>query len=474
MERLVRAVRGATTVDEDTPRQITERVTDLVNELLARNSIHHDDLVSIIFTATEDISRDVPGDGRPHDRARRCAADLRQGDLGGRGHAEVHPRPRPRLLGAWLAPSSIMSTWKGPGGCVTTCPSRRASIVGLGLIGGSIGLGLRACGWHVSGADLDESTAARAVGIGAVDVIGADPDAEVAFVCTPADAVAAAALDLLAGSPGAAVTDVCGVKGSIVGEVPEVRFVGGHPMAGSEQDGIAGAAADLFRGATWVLTPTAATDPDAFTRVRGVVSALGADVVALPPALHDRLVALVSHVPHLTAATLMALAADASVEQEALLRLAAGGFRDMTRIAAGRPGIWPAVCSDNAEAILEAMDALIERLVKMRAIVAAGDRQGLMAVLERARHARQNLPLRGPRPGLTVELRVPVPDRPGVLAEVTTLIGGLGVNIVDLEIAHSSEGASGVLVLAIDAAGADRVRDALSALGYRPSVGSME
>jgi prephenate dehydrogenase len=359
-----------------------------------------------------------------------------------------------------------------------TSPSRRAEIVGLGLIGGSIGLALRSRGWHVSGDDLDPRRAAQALSIGALDRVGEDAEAEIAFVATPASAVPAEARRLVAlrraagsAARGRAVTDVAGVKAQIVAEVDEPTFVGGHPMAGSEQEGLDGADGELFEGATWVLTPTPSTDSAAFSTVSSVVSSLGADVVALPPDRHDTLVALVSHVPHLTAATLMALAADTAEEHAALLRLAAGGFRDMTRIAAGHPGIWPDICTDNSAAILVAFDSLLERLAEMREIVATGDRKRLTELLEHARGARRNLPPRGPRPETTVELRVPVPDRPGVLAEVTTLIGELGVNIYDLEIAHSSEGPRGVLVMAIDAAEAEKVRLALAGVGYRPAVG---
>ncbi len=241
-------------------------------------------------------------------------------------------------------------------------------------------------------------------------------------------------------------------------------------MAGSEQEGIDGADPGLFDGATWVLTPTDATEPAAYARLLGVVSSLGADVIAMPAARHDDLVAMVSHVPHLTAAALMTMAADAAQEQRALLRLAAGGFRDMTRIAAGHPGIWPDVCVDNRAGITETLDLLLEALERMRAMVAGGDRDGILKVLERARDARMNLPSRVLHAEELVEVRIPVPDRPGVLAEVTMALGELSTNIYDLEIAHSAEGERGVLVLAIDATAAGVAVAALVGRGYRPAV----
>jgi prephenate dehydrogenase len=341
--------------------------------------------------------------------------------------------------------------------------------VGTGLIGGSIGLALRARGWHVTGRDRDAERARRAADLGALDAVGEDADAEVTFVATPVSAIAAEAGQALAATNGI-VTDVGSVKGPVVEAVGDSRFVGGHPMAGSEQEGVDGADAGLFEGAVWVLTPTVETEPAAYARLRAVVTSLGAEVVAVPPARHDALVAVVSHVPHLAAATLMRLAAERGEEQATLLRLAAGGFRDMTRVAAGHPGIWPDICVENRDAIVDALDRLVGELAGVRDLVAEGDRTGLLARLEGARTARLNLPRRAARAEDLAEVRVPVPDRPGVLAEVTTLAGELGVNIADLEIAHSAEGDRGVLVLLVEAGAADGLRDALAGRGYRPST----
>src|SRR3954462_1524971 len=291
---------------------------------------------------------------------------------------------------------------------------RRAQVVGTGLIGGSIGLALKASGWHVTGTDRNEAFAARALELGAIDAIGDDPEAELTFIATPVGTVAAVAAD----RPGV-VTDVGSVKASIVEAVANPRFVGGHPMAGSEQEGVDGSRADLFQGAVWVLTPVASTDPEAHALVRSVVSSFGADVVELPPERHDALVAVVSHVPHLTAVSLMGLAAERSEEHVALLRLAAGGFRDMTRIAAGHPGIWPDICAENRSASSDMLDRLIAGPVDMREIVDKADRDALLGLLERAHVARRNLPARIAHPDELCDVRVPVQDRAGVLADVT-------------------------------------------------------
>lgn len=346
---------------------------------------------------------------------------------------------------------------------------QRALVVGTGLIGASVGLALRRAGWLVSGVDLVPGVAADALRRGAIDRDGDDPGATLAVVATPVRAIADVVRRLLedpSRRDDLVVTDVGGTKGSLVKEVDHPRFVGGHPMAGSEQIGVAGARPDLFVGASWVLTPTDVTDPSAYARVRAVLAGFGAQVIALAPDHHDALVAVVSHVPHLTAAALMDLAAGVAERHAALLPLAAGGFRDMTRVAAGHPGIWPDICEDNAPAIVATLDSLIEALSAMRRRVAEGDRASLLQVLERASVARRALTDRAAVPEALAEVRVPVPDRPGVLAEVTTLAAELGVNIVDLELAHSVEGSLGVLVLVVDGGVAPRLVEALIGRGH--------
>lgn len=384
-----------------------------------------------------------------------------------------------------------MSISKAPGDSVTTSPTEvgtppsplrtasgnapplaagRAMIVGTGLIGGSVGMALQELGWHVSGVDLAPGVAARAVSLGALSVEGEDPDAELVVVATPvhaAGAIITEYLDRPGRRPDAIVTDVGSVKGPLVAAVDHPSFVGGHPMAGSEQVGVEGASADLFVGATWVLTPTALTDPAAYTRIRSLLTEMGAVVVDLAPAQHDALVAVVSHVPHLAAATLMDLAANLGEEHAALLQLAAGGFRDMTRIAAGQPNIWPDICDDNAEAIVATLDLLLEALTDMRRRVADRDRDSLLAVLGRAALARRALSERTPQAEDLVEVRVPVPDRPKVLAEITTLAAELGVNIFDLEIAHSVEGDRGVMLLVVAEDATAKLQAALTDRGYR-------
>jgi prephenate dehydrogenase len=346
---------------------------------------------------------------------------------------------------------------------------RRANVVGLGLIGGSIAVALRTRGWHVSGRDADPGRATQAVERRIIDVAGLDADAEITFVATPVGALADAVRAVLTETTGL-VTDVGSVKTPVAEAVDDPRFVPGHPMAGSELIGLDGADADMFVSAVWVLTPRPNTPDSAFTAVASIAAELGADVVAVPARAHDALVAVVSHVPHLTAATLMTLADERAEDHAALLRLAAGGFRDMTRIASGHPAIWPDICAENRDAILTTLDQLIDGLSRMRQLVGTGDRAGLTALLERARHARSNLPARSVRPEELSEVRVPIPDRPGAAAEVFTLAAELGVNIDSFEVVHSLEGTSGVAVLLVDAGRAELFRGGLLARRFKPSI----
>ena len=346
---------------------------------------------------------------------------------------------------------------------------RWANVVGLGLIGASIALALKGRGYMVAGSDRDDSVAAEALSRGIIDAIDLVRECDVTVVATPVTTIAREVERALQATTGI-VTDVGSVKGHVSATVTDGRFVPGHPMAGSELDGLDGADAAMFEGAVWVLTPTAATTDDAFAFVAGLVTGMGAEVVALDAVTHDEVVAIVSHVPHLTAATLMQVADDHSEEHLALLRLAAGGFRDMTRIASGRPGIWIDICDQNRSAILKGLDAVIGGLVSMREIVANGDSAGLLARLDRARRARMNLPASaGPTEDLS-EVRIPIPDRPGASADVFTLSGQLGVNIYDFEVVHSIEGDRGVIVTVVSTAHADTFRGGLLARGFRPAV----
>ncbi len=347
--------------------------------------------------------------------------------------------------------------------------NRRAHVVGLGLIGASIARALSETGWVVTGTDADAEVLTAALDASVVASSEFNDDVTLVVVATPAGVVPAIVRDYLERSLNShlIVTDVAGVKGAIVEEVSDPRFLAGHPMAGSEQRGLAGARADLFRGCTWVLTPTSATLPATYTTLHGILRELGANVVAVSADDHDRLVAVASHVPHLLAGALMNEATRVAEQDAVLLQLAAGGFRDMTRVAAGDPGIWPDILFENRDAIVQSLLALEERLARLRKALNSDDHDAIASDLAQAAFARRQLPGRALSSENLAYLRVAVSDQPGVLAAVTMAASEMLVNIYDIEIAHGIEGSSGTLLLAVDALQADMFSGALSERGFQ-------
>lgn len=347
----------------------------------------------------------------------------------------------------------------------------RAHIVGLGLIGGSIAMALRRSGWVVTGQDLDPFVTEMAIKQSVIS--GSEPDnPQIVFIATPSQYVASIAQSFLVANsdPELIVTDVAGVKESIVEAVNDARFVGGHPMAGSEMKGLEGSRQDLFDSATWVLTPTDQTPADTYARLHAVVASMGAAPLALPAQVHDRLVAMASHVPHLVAGALMNEASHMAESDGALLRLAAGGFRDMTRISAGEPEIWPNVLFDNQAAVVDGLDRVIGRLQRIRQVISHHDRESLLTELSKAAVARRDLPGRASIAHDLVIVRIPIDDRPGMLASITTLASNQNVNIFDIEIVHGVEGQSGLLELSIERDDAVRLSASLVDAGFKAVV----
>lgn len=357
----------------------------------------------------------------------------------------------------------------------------RVAVIGTGLIGASLGLAVRRAGLtrHVAGYDTDPDELAGAVERGAVtepasSAAAAVADADIVWLAVPASAVPHVAAEVgPAMASGAILTDAASVKSRVVDALqaaapPEVHVIGGHPMAGSAEVGAAHASAELFVGATWLLTPTTHTDAEAYRRLHGMVAALGARVIAVAPERHDLLVAVVSHLPQLAATTLMNLAADRARDDHAgLLLLAAGGFRDATRVAASNPDLWLDICAENREAIVAVLDEYRDRIDALRTSLAKAEDAQLRDELAAARAARRDMPRKTVPEGSLVELRLAIPDRPGVLAEVTTTVGRAGVNIEDLGIEHAPEGGQGrlLLVLAGEEAAAT-ARRALESHGF--------
>jgi prephenate dehydrogenase len=358
--------------------------------------------------------------------------------------------------------------------------SERIAVLGTGLIGTSIAMAAVRRGDAVAGFDPDAAVlhraGDRATGLRrAAGVRDAVSDATVVFVCAPVERAATVSIEALEAAGGAVVTDVASVKSPVVLEVERratpgrgSRFVGGHPMGGSERSGPDGASPALLDGAVWVLTPSADTDPSATERLSSWIGGVGARVVVMDAARHDRLVAFVSHLPQVASTALMEVAASEEAGEPDILLLAAGGFRDLTRLASSNPRLWSEILLANRAATAEAIERYAERLLALRDSVAGGLGGDVERTFAAAKQARLSLAAKPTvKTGVAV-LQVPVPDRPGVLGELAAALGTADVNIEDLQIVHSPEGGRGTVHLTVAAASADAAARALEASGFDP------
>jgi len=334
---------------------------------------------------------------------------------------------------------------------------RRIAVVGFGLVGASFAAAVRAAypDTRVLAVDIDERTLAEAVERGwATD--GALPDdpaferfvgdgCDLVVLATPVGAAERYFEDLARWDYRGIVTDTASTKARITALAERVlphpeNFVPGHPMAGSEVNGIEGARPDLFKGAHWILCPDADTPAEHFPRLHELVTSIGARVIALPREDHDEAVAVVSHVPHIMASSLVQLASRHADDQQALMRLAAGGFKDSTRIAAGSPELWCGIAFDNKDALSDGLDEIQGIIGAFADALASDDRAALTALLADAAAARRALPVAWvPSTERLLEVRIPMEDRPGVVAEVTTVTSSVGCNIQSIEIDHVTE-----------------------------------
>jgi prephenate dehydrogenase len=349
----------------------------------------------------------------------------------------------------------------------------RLGIVGTGLIGASVGLAAKRAGVErVTGYDSAETTAATALERSAIDDVAADlgglAPAELVVVAVPVIALPGVIGAVLAHDHWT-VTDVGSTKAVVAANASDAaRFVGGHPVTGSEAHGPEHATAELFDGATWFLTPTTQTEPERYRLVHGFVSSLGATPVAIDAEAHDRLVALTSHMPHALANVLVNQAGSERIDGHEPLAAAGGSLRDMTRVAGANPRIWVDIFLDNADVLADALADHRGRLEQVERALRKRD-AGFLAkwIGEAALNRRKMLADAYPDPGSLQQLRVHVPDRPGVLAGITQALGAERINIEDFELHHMSPDRGGTLTVLIT--GEDEARRAaelLEAQGY--------
>jgi prephenate dehydrogenase len=350
----------------------------------------------------------------------------------------------------------------------------RIALVGVGLIGGSIGLAARErLGATVAGYDSSDEALQIAAGRGAIDRVCADvkeavSDAEAVFVAVPVGALRHTISATLDAAPaGCVISDVGSTKRAIVAALEDTRFVGGHPLAGAETSGVQHARADLFDGATWYLTPTPTTSGILYERLHRLLRSLGARPVAIEPEVHDTILATVSHLPHVLANVLVSQAAQTLAAGGERLPATGPSFRDATRVAGASSRIWTDIYLSNRDALIAGIDETIARLTRVRESLDATDAAQVTAWNDDAAANRRRLLEAQLAGGPLFELRASVPNRPGVVAQLALELGRAGVNIPDMALYPAPDMSEGVVALWI--AGeeqAARAEELVRSLGF--------
>ena len=360
-------------------------------------------------------------------------------------------------------------------------------IVGMGLIGASIAGAVRKA-WpdvRIAGLDTDERTRGIALQKGLVDEALADTDerfaqllaheCDLVILATPVDADEPYLRAIADSGYAGVVTDTASTKVRVSTMADEIlrfpqNFVPGHPMAGSEVNGIDGARDDLFQGAYWILCPDEATPPEHIPALHELVTGLGARMITIPRDQHDRAVAVVSHVPHFVASSLVALATRAADDQRSIMRLAAGGFKDTTRIAAGSPSLWCGIAFDNADQVMTGLRDMQGILGSFADALEAGDRETLTRMLKESADVRRSLPAAWvPSSERLLEVRIPISNHPGAVAEATAIASEAGCNIQSIEIDHVTEDRAFLSMILTDEGDIGQLSANLIGAGYAVS-----
>jgi prephenate dehydrogenase len=357
----------------------------------------------------------------------------------------------------------------------------KVAVCGVGLIGGSIGLAARRrLEADVVGFDPAADAVSRAVELGALTsgagtIAEAVGGADLVFCAAPVGHLPDLVREALDGSGAeTVVTDVGSTKQELVDGVASHsdagRFIGGHPIAGAETAGVENARAELFEGARWYLTPSGQAGGIHYDRLQRAIADLGARPQAIDPELHDRLMATVSHLPHVIANVMVAQAEVAISDEGERLPEVGRSFRDTTRVAGANPAIWKDIFAANSHAVAAEIDRAVERLREAADLIRAGDLSAIEAWQDRAAGARGRLLDSSASGGLLTELRVTVENKPGVVAEIALALGRAGVNIEDMALQPAADVRTGAISLWVAGAeDADRAVEIMHELGHSAS-----
>ncbi len=372
-------------------------------------------------------------------------------------------------------------------------PFRKVVIIGVGLIGGSVAAAMKECDDApvTIGIDCNAETLERAKAQGVLDEYALVDDPRVdewlssgacdlVIIATPVHAARQWFERLEACGYDGIITDVASTKAVITGYADEVLsrpdlYLPGHPMAGSEANGFGAARADLFQGAYWILCPEGDKQDEVFLKLYETFSALGARIISISREQHDSAIAIVSHVPHMVASSLVELAGNHVDERKELLRLAAGGFKDSTRIAAGSPELWCGIALDNSEALSQGLHEVGQIIERFETAIREGDAETLTTMLEDSARLRRSLPAKWiPDSAKLTQVRIPMTDHPGIIAEVTGMAGHAACNIQSIEIDHINEDTAVLELILTDEGDMGRFGGELITKGYDFSIRSLE
>ena len=355
----------------------------------------------------------------------------------------------------------------------------KVAVLGVGLIGGSIGLAARRrLGAEVVGHSRTAATVERAIELGALDhgaatVAEACEGAELVLCAGPVEKLpeqARAALE--AAGPDTVVSDVGSTKGELVGTLGgDERFIGGHPLAGAETAGVENARADLFEGARWYLAPSERSSGLLYDRLQRFVAGLGARPQAIDAATHDRLMATVSHLPHVLANVLVAAAAEELTRDSERMPEVGPSFRDATRVAGANPAIWADIYASNREAVADSVEAAARRLGEAAELIRGGDRAAISAWQASAGEGRRRLIEDQSEAGPLREVRIVVANQPGTIAQLALALGHAGVNIEDMALHPAPDMTSGAVSLWVGGdEQAERAQRLVRELGHTATV----
>ncbi len=356
----------------------------------------------------------------------------------------------------------------------------RIGIIGLGLIGGSIARALKRNGdkYSITAWDQHEDSLQKALSEGVIDhgvsLLGEGfKDSEIIFLCVPVYSMKDILIHLVPGLPhNCILTDVGSTKGDVLNIITELDlnrlFIGGHPLAGSEKSGYSASKANLFENVYYCLTPVENSDRNTMERLETLVKDMGAIPIEISPEEHDKVTAAISHVPHVVAALLVNLVGKLDNSQNTMKTIAAGGFKDITRIASSSPDLWTGICLSNKEKVLDTLSVLKDGLQRFENDLKVGNKSDIQAFFHSAQSLRSTFSERKSLIQKTFDIVVDVDDKPGIIAVIASALANENINIKNIGILNNRESEEGALQIQFEnEESRRRGMETLSQLGYK-------